>query len=94
MLEKTSLTILKCSTTAGGVIHIWGISAQESLRKCTTEKSGLTVCPFILDHVKITWQEEIEMKKLDELEKEILDAYEKGDLISSKPSMKEKGLVS
>jgi predicted DNA binding CopG/RHH family protein len=31
------------------------------------------------------------MKKLDEFEKDILDAYEKGDLISSKPSTKEKG---
>lgn len=31
------------------------------------------------------------MKKLDEFEKDILDAYEKGDLISTKPSKKEKG---
>ena len=30
------------------------------------------------------------MKKLDEFEKDILDAYEKGDLISTKPSTKEK----
>ncbi|GAM10266.1 hypothetical protein OR1_02554 [Geobacter sp. OR-1] len=28
--------------------------------------------------------------KLDEFEKDILDAYEKGDLISTKPSIKEK----
>jgi predicted DNA binding CopG/RHH family protein len=30
------------------------------------------------------------MKKLDEFEKDILDAYENGDLISSKPSAMEK----
>lgn len=30
------------------------------------------------------------MKKLDEFEKDISDAYEKGDLISTKPSTKEK----
>ncbi|MBU1404960.1 MAG: hypothetical protein KKE83_07520 [Proteobacteria bacterium] len=30
------------------------------------------------------------MKKLDEFEKDVLDAYEKGDLISTKPSAKEK----
>lgn len=30
------------------------------------------------------------MKKLDEFEKDILDAYEKGDLTSTKPSLKEK----
>ena len=30
------------------------------------------------------------MKKLDEFEKDILDAYEKGELISTKPSRQEK----
>ena len=30
------------------------------------------------------------MKKLDEFEKDLLDAYEKGDLISTKPPTKEK----
>ena len=30
------------------------------------------------------------MKKLDEFEKDILDAYEKGDLISTKPPKQEK----
>lgn len=30
------------------------------------------------------------MKQLDKFEKDLLDAYEKGDLISTKPSLKEK----
>jgi len=39
---------------------------------------------------EITWREEVEMKKLDALEKDLLDAYEKGYLISSEPSEQEK----